>query len=1106
MLHFRRSVLSQTLLVTGALAAAANLASAQAKKPLRIPHRAGGADTVASTEPGKILLYLNPGTPAAEATRVGNSVQAASVTPMALDDLYMVTLNPNKQDKASVAAAVAQLKLDGVVRFVKASPRYVAHKASGSNTAEPNDPRYKTGEQYGLKLINMPQAWTLQKGSLATTVAVIDSGFEPTHEDAPNFSPGSFDFADNDADINADGVGGEPTHGIFTSGVMSAHTNNSKGIAAVIWNYVPCLAYKIQKKGSPDFDTTAIFAAYADLAKNATKYNVTALNMSYGADQGAVIPIDLSDPEYIALKKLSDAGIILVASRGNASNNNTSTPAAYPNVLAVSATGPSPSQLAYYSSFGVVDPNRLIAAPGGDQTNGDANGILSLDQGNKYQFAQGTSAAAPFVTGVAGLLRSVPGVDYTRALNALLNQANHSITGQTSVPDQKFGQGLLDAYASLVSVSNVVSITDPQGVDPSTNTSTAPSQSAPQAVETFRPLVRFEVSNAKVVNGVPQVNVSLTTPSGSRAIITNGVPDTTIISNYYAKDLSPDPSFSKFDISFRYLAAPSVSTQQQQITVVSTPSDSTLTPAAASLSFNVTPHVFPAGVSFVSFPVVETQADSPTGTVRDVKAILGTNSAILYRWINAPVVDSKGKQTVQGQYAISGAGTADTLSQFATLHPSDITTTPTPVIDPRDNPGDAASTTTDATPAGLGYFLNLTAGAAVQSYGRTFTQQTIRVPLHEGWNMIGDPFEFPIAFSNLTFQAPNGTIYASSDAANSKLVLPFIYRFVGNDYEFQALPNGTLYPWEGNWIYVIPKDPTSVSSSAKALTLVMTPTQAGTARGVRSQTVKNAPTRALQSSTARPEVRGPGSWALRLVARSNNLVDGHNYIGMSSTAKDDDDLTKAPKPPRVGSNVMLGIQRGTQNGLYAQDLRSLGGTKTWNVVVTTDQPNADVSLSWPDSHALPRNYQFTLKDTTTGQVVDIRNRSTFQFNSGPKTQAREFTITAQPGNSGDHVVFNNVFVTQRGLSKATGQSTYQIDYNVSHDAQIDVSILNPGGRVISQLDSGRAASSGDNHIVWNGRDNQNHSIPAGAYIVRFRAVSSEGRVTQYHYPLTITGR
>ena len=61
--------------------------------------------------------------------------------------------------------------------------------------------------------------------------------------------------------------------------------------------------------------------------------------------------------------------------------------------------------------------------------------------------------------------------------------------------------------------------------------------------------------------------------------------------------------------------------------------------------------------------------------------------------------------------------------------------------------------------------------------------------------MIGNPYPFPIAFSNSSVETSNGTRYTAPDAANAKIILPFIYRFIGTDYDFQTLP--TVYSIPG---------------------------------------------------------------------------------------------------------------------------------------------------------------------------------------------------------------------------------------------------------------------------------------------------------------------
>src|SRR5262249_15220622 len=139
-------------------------------------------------------------------------------------------------------------------------------------TSEPNDPRYQSGEQWGLKMINMPEAWYLQKGGPNNNVAVIDSGGLPAHEDMiGQYDPASFDIADGDSDITADGAGavGEVQHGAFVSSIICAKTDNALGMAGVCWQNIKCVMVKAQKKGAAAADNTSVLNSMAYVAAQA---------------------------------------------------------------------------------------------------------------------------------------------------------------------------------------------------------------------------------------------------------------------------------------------------------------------------------------------------------------------------------------------------------------------------------------------------------------------------------------------------------------------------------------------------------------------------------------------------------------------------------------------------------------------------------------------------------------------------------------------------------------------------------------------------------------------------------------------------------------------
>jgi serine protease len=155
--------------------------------------------------------------------------------------------------------------------------------------------------------------------------------------------------------------------------------------------------------------------------------------------------------------------VIVVASAGNDANAALVYPASFDGVVSVSAVDMNKA-LAPYSNFGSkVD----VSAPGGNMAqdqNGDGypDGVLSTggDASKStspcspvtcnYVFLQGTSMAAPHVSGVIALMKSVHSSMSPSDFDSLL--ASGAITEDlgASGRDDRYGYGLIDANRAVV--------------------------------------------------------------------------------------------------------------------------------------------------------------------------------------------------------------------------------------------------------------------------------------------------------------------------------------------------------------------------------------------------------------------------------------------------------------------------------------------------------------------------------------------------------------------------------------------------------------------------------------------------------------------------------
>jgi len=127
-------------------------------------------------------------------------------------------------------------------------------------------------------------------------------------------------------------------------------------------------------------------------------------------------------------------GIILIASAGNSTSNLPHYPSSYSEVLSVGASTKE-DYVAGFSNYGsTVD----LIAPGSE--------IFTTTIGNKYTSINGTSAAAPFVSAVAALIKSVKNFNPDEVYQILKSTCDDI---QPVGWDDRSGAGRLNAFNAL---------------------------------------------------------------------------------------------------------------------------------------------------------------------------------------------------------------------------------------------------------------------------------------------------------------------------------------------------------------------------------------------------------------------------------------------------------------------------------------------------------------------------------------------------------------------------------------------------------------------------------------------------------------------------------
>ncbi len=424
------------------------------------------------------------------------------------------------------------------------------------------------------------------------------------------------------------------------------------------------------------------------------------------------------------------------------------------------------------------------------------------------------------------------------------------------------------------------------------------------------------------------------------------------------------------------------------------------------------------------------------GTLTKQIALGAEQSA--YRMISAP--NALAQPLVDSVFTISNFGVYDTTSWrlFEYRNETNVERDSATAASFLFNPGQAYWLISGSTRE-----VNFGRGASVP------TGSTFPITLSPGWNQIGNPFTFAVAWEDIA-------------AANASAIISRPSLFRGS----YIIPN-VIDPFAGYFLFNFGDQDITLHIPAKEFV------------DLGKSVAKN--TDGLQ-------------WEIQVKAYCEGAMDEYNFVGIHDNAAAAWDLNDQPEPPPIGAFVSLYFpqkdwERFANN--YTTDYRGqLDRGQTWAFEVRNNIANSEARVEIAPE-ALPANLKITLLDENLNVSQDLRDNPVYTFPTGTSVATKTLKLViGQPEYVSEVLAKAGVVPTQFELAQNFPNPfnpTTSLRYALPNNEKVTLRIFDVLGREILKLVDGVEQKAGFHIVNWNGRNKAGLPVASGLYVYHITA-------------------